>query len=111
MEPIKCKKCGCSAFKPLDNDYSMCFECGELYPLTIEVMPMPPKFVPPPRKEFCIKGHARTPENVTSRGACKVCQKIRDAARTLDPQYKAYQKAYRGKSISGVESIVFGKGM
>ena len=95
--------CDCTVQKPLDEFYASCFDCGALIELTIEVKPMPAKYVRKGTaiKEFCVHGHARTPDNVTKRGACITCQRIKDAARSCDPAYKAYQKAYRGKAILG----------
>lgn len=29
-----------------------------------------------PRKEFCIRGHKRTPENIDLRGRCKPCRRL-----------------------------------
>lgn len=40
------------------------------------------------RMTHCKRGHARTPDNVNTQGACKECMK---------PYQKAYQKEYRRK--------------
>ena len=100
-----CSKCGCTAFKPMQDSLYSCFNCGKLIDLAPAPMPMPPKWLPAFKKTHCTHGHERTPENVTKNGACKICQKNR----LNSPEYKAYQAAYRGKSINGIEGIKFGR--
>lgn len=35
------------------------------------------KMHPKERKEYCLRGHPRTPENLTSNGTCKICNRER----------------------------------
>lgn len=50
---------------------------------------LPPSVVVPAiGKPFCVNGHARTPENVTSQHQCRACKRI---------QYAAYDKKRRAK--------------
>lgn len=104
---MTCTHCSYTKFKPY-QDGMLCVNCGHLVLDDMEIVaPHPPKPVFMP-KECCKHGHPRTPDNLTKNGSCKACRILADKKRLQNPKYKEYQKAYRGKSISGIESITFG---
>ena len=72
-----------------------CHNCARWIEPDIASSPIPP-IAERPFKEFCVHGHARTPDNLDKKGACKTCQRIKDVHRTRDPAYKSYQRKYRG---------------
>lgn len=106
-----CPKCSCEKFKRSEDitDF-FCFNCGTIVQVGLPV----PSPIPPPvgreKRETCRAGHSLTdPDNLTTRGQCKTCQREYDKKRSQDPSYAAYRRAYRGKAVEESSNIVFGK--
>lgn len=57
----------------------------------------------PPKRDKCLRGHDRIPENLFKGGACKLCEKLR--IRGTDAAYVRYQDSYRKENRERLNAV------